>query len=85
MWNVRGLNTRAHHDAVRQLVLSEAIFLVCLQETKHESISDYDVIQLVGTGFDSFLIVAQTHGGILVAWHSSSWVATGSSYRPFSV
>jgi hypothetical protein len=44
VWNVRGLNTRAHRDAVCQLVLSKAISLVCLQETKHESISDYDVI-----------------------------------------
>jgi exonuclease III len=86
MWNVRGLNARAHHIMVHQLVASERIYLVCLEETKLEAISDYDVIQLVGMGFDyTFLPAVQMHGGILVAWHASSWVSTGSSCRPFSV
>jgi hypothetical protein len=47
--------------------------LVCLQETKLETISDYDVIQLVGTSFDYvYLPAVQTRGGILVAWWSPS-------------
>jgi hypothetical protein len=46
---------------------------VCLQETKLETISDYDVIQLVGTSFDYvYLPAVQTRGGILVACWSPS-------------
>jgi hypothetical protein len=86
MWNVRGLNARAHHNAVRQLVLSEKVSLVCLQEIKVETISNYDVIQRIGTNFDYvYLPTVQTCGGILVAWCGSSWVVTDSSYQPFSI
>jgi exonuclease III len=73
MWNVRGLNAWGHSDVVRQLVASENFSLVCLQETKLETIFDYDVIQLVGTSFDYvYLPAVQTRGGILVAWWSPS-------------
>jgi exonuclease III len=73
VWNVRGLNARGQCDAVRQLVASERISLFCLQETKLETICNYDVTQLVGTGFNySFLPAVQTRNGILVAWHAAS-------------
>jgi exonuclease III len=34
VWNVRGLNQRARRSAVRELVASECVSLLCLQETK---------------------------------------------------
>jgi exonuclease III len=86
VWNVRGLKARGHCDMVCQLVYAERISLVCLQETKLETISDYDVAQIVGTGFDYFFLPSlQTRGGILVAWHAVSWVPSGMSSRTFSV
>jgi hypothetical protein len=45
---VRGLNARAHRNVVRELVASECLSMVCLQEMKLEIISDYDVIQIGG-------------------------------------
>jgi hypothetical protein len=33
-WNVRGLNSRARRSVVRNIVLSERMSLLCLQETK---------------------------------------------------
>lgn len=50
VWNVRGLNSRAHRDAVRELVIVERPSLVCLQETKMHVISDFDVMQVLGAG-----------------------------------
>jgi hypothetical protein len=45
VWNVRGLNARAHRNAMRELVTMEHVSLAYLQETKLESITDFDVIQ----------------------------------------
>jgi exonuclease III len=83
---VRGLNASGHRDVVRQLVVSERISLVCLQETKLQNISDYDVIQLVATDFDYvFLSAVQTRGGILVAWRTTSRVTSDMSSQSFSL
>jgi exonuclease III len=49
---VIGLNARLHRDAVKQLVLSEKPSLVSLQETKLHVIGDFDVMQILGPGFD---------------------------------
>jgi hypothetical protein len=60
--------------------------LVCLQETKLDVISDFDVIQILGSGFDYvFLPMVHTWGGILLAWRSSSWVEDGHSSRSYSL
>jgi exonuclease III len=39
IWNVRGLNSRARCDVVRELVTSERPSIMCLQETKLDVIS----------------------------------------------
>jgi exonuclease III len=52
VWNVRGLNSVVHRNAVWDLVAAEWISLVCLQETKLDVISDFDVIEILGLGFD---------------------------------
>jgi exonuclease III len=63
-WNVRGLNSRAHQDVLHELVASEQCSIICIQETKKQVFSDYDIAQLLGTGFDyTFLPSAQTRGG----------------------
>jgi hypothetical protein len=84
--NVRVLNVRAHGNAVRELIDAECISLVCLQETKLDSISDFDVIQLFSSSFDYvFLPAVHMCGGILVAWHNSASEVTTSSSRSFLV
>jgi exonuclease III len=68
VWNVRGLNSSAHHDVVHDLVTTEKLSIVCLQETKLSVCSDFDVIQILGHGFDYFCLPAiHTRGGILLA------------------
>jgi exonuclease III len=44
VWNVRGLNGRAHRNAVREMLTTERLSLVFLQETKLETITGFDVI-----------------------------------------
>jgi exonuclease III len=69
VWNVRGMNAKAHRDAIRQLAVAERTSLVCLQENKLVVILPYDVMNIIRPGFDYvYLPVVQTRGGILVAW-----------------
>jgi mRNA deadenylase 3'-5' endonuclease subunit Ccr4 len=49
--NMRGLNS-ARHDVVRELVASKKPSVIGLQETKMNSISDFDVSQFLDAGFD---------------------------------
>lgn len=65
IWNVRGLNRKARRDAVRMMVESTRPDIVCLQETKKESISRFMVFSLLGNVFDqfTFLPVIGTRGG----------------------
>lgn len=85
VWNVRGLNAGAHWDAVRELVVAERPSLVCLQETKLSVISHFDVMQILGAGYDyTYLPAAGTRGGILVAWKASAWSVTHICPRTYS-
>ena len=72
-WNPRGLNDRAKRDAVRELVDSLRVNLVCLQETKIAVMDQFIVNQCLGPSFDGFdyLPAVGTRGGILLAWNSS--------------
>jgi exonuclease III len=71
---------------IRELIKAEHISFVCLQETKRDVISDFDLLQIVGLSFDYFYLPARhTHGGILVAWRSSAWVISNTLMRQFSV
>jgi exonuclease III len=86
VWNVRGLNANSHRDALRSLVGSERVSVVCVQETKLHVIDNFLVMQVLGIGFDySFLSSVGTRGGILVAWRASSWSASSISTQRYSV
>jgi exonuclease III len=85
-WILRGLNVGAHRNAIRELVRTEHVSFVCLQETKMVVISDFDLMQILGPGFDYFYLSAvQSRGGIMVAWCSSTWVISSTSTWCFSV
>lgn len=73
IWNVRGLNSTARQDAVRLLVDSSRIDVVCLQETKMPVISRGLILSMLGCDFDNnfcFLPSVGASGGILVAWRN---------------
>jgi exonuclease III len=85
-WNVCGLNSRARRNVVCELVTSEHPSIVCLQETKLDVIPPYDLIQIVGPGFDYFYLPTEgTCGGIMLAWRSTIWLVASTSTQVFSI
>ena len=70
IWNVRGLNSVARRNAVRSLVVSTKIDIVCLQETKMVAISREIILSMLGSDFDNNYICLPfvgASGGILIA------------------
>jgi exonuclease III len=55
IWNVRGLNDRVKRDSVKSLVVDIRPSIICLQETKLCSISDFDILSILGSGFSNFV------------------------------
>jgi exonuclease III len=73
-WNVRGLNSRASRVCVRDVVVLEAVSVVCLQETKVQLFSDVMISELLGADFDYLILPSVgASGGILVAWRKDVW------------
>jgi len=71
IWNVRGLNSVARRDAVRVLVDSAKIDIICLQETKMVAVSRQTILSMLGSDFDNNFICLPSvgaSGGILIAW-----------------
>ena len=72
VWNVRGMNSRARRNVVRELVDQESISLLSLQETKLEICLLDLVREICGASFAYFFQPASnTCGGILLAWRSN--------------
>ncbi|KAG2641626.1 hypothetical protein PVAP13_2KG240958, partial [Panicum virgatum] len=86
VWNVRGLNSRARRNVVRELVAQENISLLSLQETKLDVCSLNTIMETCGAGFD-FLSLPSTNtcGGILLAWRSNIWSVTNPMLRSHSL
>jgi hypothetical protein len=50
-WNVRGLNSSLKQDAVRNLVDSFHVDVVCCQETKMQQITRTNILSTLGVDF----------------------------------
>ena len=87
VWNVRGLNSRAKRDSVKSVVVSLKPAVVCLQETKLDSVSDFNILTILGSGFSNFVFnpAHGSRGGILVAWRDGSFVSAASVIKNNSV
>lgn len=71
VWNVRGLNSRARRNVVRELVGQERVSLVSLQETKLDDCDEAMIMDMFDLGCDfSFLPACHTCGGILLTWRT---------------
>jgi hypothetical protein len=86
VWNICGLNGATQRDVVHTLVAVECPSMVHIQETNLSIISDYDVMQILGSGFDYFFLhVVNMRGGILVVWHAYVWSGSSCLTWNFSV
>jgi exonuclease III len=53
IWNVRGLSSVARRDAVKTIVNSDKIDVVCIQEKKMTAIPRQIVLSMLGSDFDN--------------------------------
>jgi exonuclease III len=64
MWNVWGLNARTQRNALHELVIAECPSIIYIQETKLDVTHDFDVLQMICSGYDFFCLPAvQSRGG----------------------
>lgn len=70
IWNVRGLNKKSHQDSMRQMIAMTRPDVVCLQETKIESMTTQALLSTLGQDFDHHVArpADGTRGIILIAW-----------------
>jgi DNA phosphorothioation-dependent restriction protein DptG len=68
-WNVCGLNGQAKREDVKQVISTHRTGLVCLQETKLQSVNATIARHTLGPNYELnyFLPAIGTRGGILVA------------------
>jgi exonuclease III len=69
-WNPRGLNSRVRRDAVRDLVRDTHASIVCLQETKLDTVDNDTISSTLGQNFVAnyaFLPAIGKSGGIILA------------------
>jgi exonuclease III len=70
IWNVRGLNSPAKRDCVRNLVFEAGSTIVCLQESKLQNVDSAVISHAIGPRFANnfaFLPASGTRGGIILA------------------
>lgn len=86
-WNVRGLNCAARREAVKLVIQQAAPKVVCLQETKLDSMSDHLAAEFLGydcRGFE-YLPADNTRGGILVAWDQDWFTGQAPDRKRYSL
>jgi len=86
-WNVRGLNCAARREAVKISLQQTRPDIVCLQETKLDSIDRFLALEFLGPacmGFEYFA-AESTRGGILVAWDQNLIQAGPPHRQRFSI
>lgn len=64
VWNVRGLNRKAHRDSVRQLIAMARPDVVCLQETKVHDMTTGILLSSLGRNSRTVLFVQQWIRGV---------------------
>ena len=86
-WNVRGLNLNVKRAMLRSVLREWNCDLVCLQETKLETIELSDVRSIWGIRSVGFAVLRATGapGGILVLWNTTTFDRISPSCGDFLV
>ena len=81
VWNVCGLNQCARCSAIHELVMSEKVSLLCLQEEKLDVVNNSLILDMLSLDFDYVALpVVHSCGGILVIWHNDMWIVSCPSF-----
>jgi len=86
-WNVRGVNADKKWNSIRDKVLSSNCDIVCLQETKRETIDLSFIRNICPQAFDSFVFRPSlgASGGIVVIWKSAIFSGTEIFQNEFAI
>jgi intein-encoded DNA endonuclease-like protein len=63
-WNVRGLNSQAKQEDVRQVIHLFSLDVICLQETKLERVDNALMRNVLGPAFDSNFSCLPAQGSV---------------------
>jgi exonuclease III len=87
VWNVCGLNNPARRTAVTIALEDVLASVVCVSESKLQSLSMFDIVEYFGPRYDGFtyLPAMGTAGGVVVAWRSEEVRVLQSRVDSFSV
>lgn len=69
-WNVRGINSQAKRDDLRDKITESACSIVCIQETKREQFDLVYIRKFCNRSFNKF-VYSQSHGasgGLITIW-----------------
>lgn len=86
-WNVRGLNCAARRETVKIIIRQAGRNIICLRETKLDSVSNLMALEFLGQTCMSyeFLDADSTRGGILVAWNRDLIQAETPTRKEFTL
>ena len=86
-WNVRGLTCAARREAVKILIQQAGPSIICIQETKLDSVDRFLALEFLGQTCMcyEYLAAESTRGGILVAWNQDLVHAEAPSRQRFSI
>lgn len=87
-WNVRGLNSTARQQVVRDLITTHRCTIACLQETKLAVVDDTIITNTLGqqfVGSYAFLPAQGIRGGVIIACSQDYYTMQSISLGQFSV
>lgn len=71
-WNVRGLGSAEKKKALKSLIISEAVDLVLIQESKLKNESVKELVERRFKGFNFHSVEAEgSSGGLVVMWKTT--------------
>jgi hypothetical protein len=87
VWNTRGLNNPARRTAVRVAVGDADASVVCVSESKLQSVTSFDIVECFGPRFDGFIYLPAlgSAGGVIISWCSDDVKVLASREDRFSL
>lgn len=78
VWNIRGINSQAKWDALRDKISKSAPSIICLQETKHENFEYSYIRKFCPRHLNHFQFVPSegASGGLIVIWNANLFTGT---------
>lgn len=85
--NIRGINSQAKWDAIRDKISESACQVVCLQETKRETFDSFYIKKFCPRTLDTFAFFPSSgaSSGLLTIWNSSLFDATVTQANSYAI